>query len=266
MTSDPDRIHLLGCDFDVVDLEAALQRVGDYIDSGTFHCSSGVNVDHLVRMRRDPAFRALIRDADLVTADGTPVVWASRLLGCPLPDRVPSIDLFEALLGVAAERGWRVFLLGACEDVLDEATELFRCRHPDLNIVGRHHGYYADEAERSVAEQVQRACPDLLFVAMSSPRKERFVHGHRELLENVPFVLGVGGAFDIAAGRTRRAPRWMARAGVEWLYRFAQEPKRLARRYFVRDMTFFWMLLEEAARRATQRGSSRERRPQRRVR
>ena len=244
----PDRVHLLGCDFDVVDLDAALREVARYVDEGTFHCSSGVNVDHLVRMRRDPAFRDLVSSADLVTADGTPVVWASRLLRCPLPERVPSIDLFEALLGVAADRGWRVYLLGARAEVLDEAAELFRCRHPDLDIVGRHHGYYADDEQRAVAESIRDARPHRQFVAMSSPRKEQFVHHNRDLLAEVPFVLGVGGAFDIAAGRTKRAPRWMARAGVEWLYRFAQEPRRLAKRYFVDDMTFFVMLAEDLVR------------------
>ena len=243
------RVRILDCDFDALDLRQALDRVADYVASGTFHSSCGVNVDQLVKMRRDRDFRDLVSRSDLITADGTPVVWASRLLGRPLPERLPSIDLFEALLGVAAEQGWSVYLLGARDEVLTEAEEVLRCRHPGLRVVGRQHGYFADAEQRAVAAAIRDARPQLLFVAMSSPRKERFVHGNRDLLQSVPFVLGVGGALDIAAGRTRRAPRWMAGAGVEWLYRLAQEPRRLARRYLWDDMAFLGMVGWELVRR-----------------
>ncbi len=239
------RVRLLDCDFDALDMRQALDRVAEYVDSGTFHSSCGVNVDQLVKMRRDPAFRDLVSRSDLITADGTPVVWASRLLGKPLPERLPSIDLFEALLGVAAERGWGVYLLGARAEVLEEAAEVLRCGHPGLRIVGSQHGYFSDDEQRGVAAAIRDANPDLLFVAMSSPRKERFVHDNRDALERVPFVLGVGGALDIAAGHTRRAPRWMADAGVEWLYRLAQEPRRLAKRYLWDDMAFVGMVGRE---------------------
>ena len=239
------RVRLLDCDFDALDLRQALDLVAGYVDSGTFHSSCGVNVDQLVKMRRDPAFRDLVSRSDLITADGTPVVWASRLLGRPLPARLPSIDLFEALLGEAAQRGWGVYLLGARAEVLEEAAEVIRRRHPILRIAGTRHGYFADAEQRDVAAEIRDAKPDLLFVAMSSPRKERFVHHNRDLLERVPFVLGVGGALDIAAGRTRRAPRWMADAGVEWLYRLAQEPRRLAKRYLWDDMAFVGMVGRE---------------------
>ncbi len=243
------RVRLLDCDFDALDLRQALDRVADYVASGTFHSSCGVNVDQLVKMRRDPAFRDLVTRADLITADGTPVVWASRLLGRPLPGRLPSIDLFEALLGVAAEQGWGVYLLGARAEVLAEAEQVLRCRHPGLRVAGSQHGYFDDADQRDVAAAIRDAQPQLLFVAMSSPRKEQFVHGNRDLLAEVPFVLGVGGALDIAAGRTRRAPRWMAGAGVEWLYRLAQEPRRLARRYLWDDMAFLGMVGRELIRR-----------------
>ena len=242
------RIRLFDCEFDAVDLRGALERIEAFVGEGTFHQGCGVNVDQLIKLRRNPAFRRMVSAAHLVTADGTPVVWASRLLGRRLPARVPAIDLFEALLGMAERRRWRVYLLGARQEVLEAAIDVYRRRHPDLQIVGSHHGYFKPQEERALARAVAAARPQLLFLAMSSPRKEQFVDIHRDLLCDVPFVLGVGGAFDIATGRTRRAPPWVARVGMEWFYRFCQEPRRLARRYFVDDAAFLWMLAEELVR------------------
>lgn len=241
------RVRLLDCDFDALDLRQALDLVAGYVDSGTFHSSCGVNVDQLVKMRRDPAFRDLVSRSDLITADGTPVVWASRLLGRPLPARLPSIDLFEALLGEAAQRGWGVYLLGAREEVLESAVAWYRRRDPDLRIVGHHHGYFGPQEERRIAGEIRDAAPQLLFIGISSPKKEHFVAQQRGTLGDIPFVLGVGGAFDIAAGRTRRAPSWMARVGLEWTFRLAQEPRRLARRYLLDDLGFARLLGRELA-------------------
>ena len=244
-----NRVRLFDLPFDSVDLRGALARVEQYVAEGTFHQGCGVNVDQLVRTRRDAEFQRMVAEADLITADGTPVVWASRLLGRGLPERVPAIDLFEALLGEAALRGWRVYLLGARPEVLDQATELYRCRHSGLRVSGTHHGYFETREERGIAEAIRDARPQLLFIATSSPKKERFIDAHKDLLAEVPFVLGVGGAFDIAAGLTRRAPPWVARIGMEWFYRFAQEPRRLARRYFVDDVAFLGMVARERMRR-----------------
>lgn len=240
-----DRVDLLGCTFDALDLRQAVERVEDFVAAGGFHQGCGVNVDHLVKMERDPAFRGLVAGCDLVTADGTPVVWASGLVGRSLPERVPAIDLFDALLEVAAHRGWGVYLLGAREEVLESAVGWYRRRDPDLRIVGHRHGYFGPEEEPRIAEEIRDAAPQLLFIGISSPKKERFVERQRDLLADVPFVLGVGGAFDIAAGRTRRAPSWMARVGLEWTFRLAQEPRRLARRYLVDDLGFARLLGRE---------------------
>jgi len=243
------RVRLFDLPFDSVDLPGALARVEQYVAEGTFHQGCGVNVDQLVRTRRDPAFQRMVASSDLITADGTPVVWASRLLGRSLPERVPAIDLFEALLGLAAARGWGVYLLGARPEILEQAEDLYCCRHPGLRVVGRHHGYFGADEERGIAEAIRAARPQLLFIATSSPKKERFIDAHRDLLAEVPFVLGVGGAFDIAAGLTHRAPPWVARIGMEWFFRFAQEPRRLARRYFVDDVAFLGMVVRERMRR-----------------
>ncbi|MDL2357388.1 MAG: WecB/TagA/CpsF family glycosyltransferase [Pseudomonadota bacterium] len=243
------RITLMGCQIDNLSMAETLARVEGYIDSGRPHQHVVVNVDKLVKASRDAGLRAIINDCDLVNADGMPVVWAARLLGKPLKERVAGIDLFEALMARAAERGWRVFLLGAREEVVQAVRAHFVARHAQLCIAGCRNGYWGGEQEEAaVAEQVRASRADLLFVAISSPKKEQFLGRHQGAMQ-VPFAMGVGGSFDVAVGRVRRAPRWMQRAGLEWFYRFLQEPRRMFRRYFIDDMAFIWLLIKEAARR-----------------
>jgi N-acetylglucosaminyldiphosphoundecaprenol N-acetyl-beta-D-mannosaminyltransferase len=209
-----------------------------------------VNVDKLVKARRDPELRRIIGRCDLVNVDGMPVVWASRLLGTPLKERVAGIDLFEALMERAAARGWRVFLLGAREEVVAGVKQVYEKRYPGIVVAGHRNGYWKPEEEPAVADQVRAARADLLFVAISSPQKERFL-GRWQSHMKVPFAMGVGGTFDVAVGKVSRAPRWMQRAGLEWSWRVLQEPRRMARRYLVDDMAFFAMLARELVVRRT---------------
>jgi N-acetylglucosaminyldiphosphoundecaprenol N-acetyl-beta-D-mannosaminyltransferase len=176
------------------------------------------------------------------------VVWASRLLGKPLKERVAGIDLFEALMQRAGECGWRVFLLGARMDVVSAVAETYQRRYPNLVLAGWRDGYWNDAQEAMVVEQIRASGADLLFVAISSPKKEQFLGRYQGEMK-IPFAMGVGGTFDVAIGRVKRAPKWMQRAGLEWFYRFLQEPRRMFRRYFIDDMAFIWLLIKEAARR-----------------
>jgi N-acetylglucosaminyldiphosphoundecaprenol N-acetyl-beta-D-mannosaminyltransferase len=241
-----ERVNVLGCSVDNLTMEETLAVVEGFIASGRPHQHVVVNVDKIVKAREDEALREIINRCDLINADGMPVVWASRLLGRPLKERVAGIDLFEALMVRAAERGWRVFLLGAREEVVAKVRSIYESRHPGLVIAGHRNGYWKPEEEASVAEQVRAARADLLFVAISSPAKERFL-GRWQAHMQVPFAMGVGGSFDVAAGLVKRAPRWMQRTGFEWFYRFLQEPRRMFRRYFIDDMVFFRMLGGELA-------------------
>lgn len=249
----PEQVDLFGCRFDVVDMDSAVARVEQFIASGRMHQGIGVNVDQLVKMKDEPYFKEIVGICDLVTADGTPVVWASKLFGKKLPERVAGIDLFEALLPVAAQKGYKVFLLGTKPEILDKAREVYLERHPGLQIVGHHHGYYDRADEPEIARQIQESGAQLLFIAISSPKKEEFVDRNREALAKVGFVLGVGGSFDIAAGVYDRAPQWMAKAGIEWTYRLWQEPKRMYKRYLVEDSKFLGMLAKQAYYEATGR-------------
>ncbi|MCM3553574.1 WecB/TagA/CpsF family glycosyltransferase [Janibacter melonis] len=206
-----------------------------------------LNAAKVVSMRRDARLRESLLGCDLLVADGQAVVWASRALGRPLPERVAGIDLFTSLLEVASERRLRVYLLGATAEVLAGVEQVLATRYPGAVLAGSHDGYFAPEQDDEVAREIGRARADLLFVAMPSPRKETFVDAHRDVLA-VPVLHGVGGSFDVVSGRTRRAPGWMQRAGLEWAYRLLQEPRRMWRRYLVTNTLFVLLLLRERVR------------------
>lgn len=247
-----DRVELFGCPFDRVDLQQAVAQVEAAIaDRSTLTQSVGVNLDQLLKMQEDPAFRDIVLQCDQITADGQPIVWLSRLLRDPLPARVPSVDIMEALLPVAAAKGYKIFLLGTKQELLDRAAAAMREKHPGLPIVGQRNGYFKEEDEPEIVRQINESGADMLFVAISSPKKEQFVERNRAALQ-VPFVMGVGGAFDIAAGQYTRAPKLVQRVGLEWAWRVAQEPKRMGPRV-LHDLKFGKYLAKEVVRRAKKR-------------
>jgi N-acetylglucosaminyldiphosphoundecaprenol N-acetyl-beta-D-mannosaminyltransferase len=237
-------VDILGCRVDDLTMQETLGVVERFIASGRPHQHVVVNVDKVVKASRDPALRDIVNRCDLVNADGMPIVWASKLLGRPLRERVTGIDLFEALMARAAERGWRVYLLGAREEVVGRVRALYEARYPQLVVAGHRNGYWQPGEESGIADAIRAARADLLFVAIGSPHKERFL-GRWQPHMRVPFAMGVGGSFDVAAGLVKRAPRWMQASGLEWFYRFLQEPRRMFRRYFVDDMAFFALLAAE---------------------
>ncbi len=241
-----ERITLMGCSIDNLSMEETLQTIEGFIHTGRPHQHVVVNVDKLVKASRDPELRQIINDCALINVDGMPVVWASRLLGKPLKERVAGVDLFEALMRRAGEKGWRVFLLGAKEEVVGKVAATYQRKYPKLVLAGYRNGYWKGEAEEAqVVEQIREARPDLLFVAISSPKKEQFL-GRYQAEMKIPFAMGVGGTFDVAIGHVKRAPVWMQKSGLEWFYRFLQEPRRMFRRYFIEDMAFLRLLVKEA--------------------
>jgi N-acetylglucosaminyldiphosphoundecaprenol N-acetyl-beta-D-mannosaminyltransferase len=247
MTDMPDRITMMGCQMDNLTMEETVQRVEGFIASGRPHQHVVVNVDKLVKASRDAELRRIINDCALINVDGMPVVWAARLLGKPLKERVAGVDLFEALMERAAQRGWRVFLLGAREEVVAGVKSTYEHKYRGLTIAGYRNGYWKPEQEAGVVAQIAAARADLLFVAISSPKKEQFLGQYQEQMK-IPFAMGVGGTFDVAVGRVKRAPLWMQKSGLEWFYRFLQEPRRMFKRYFIDDMAFIWLFLKEAVR------------------
>jgi N-acetylglucosaminyldiphosphoundecaprenol N-acetyl-beta-D-mannosaminyltransferase len=218
-------------------MEETLERVEAIVLSGRPHQHMALNAAKFAAMERNEALREAVRNSDLINADGASIVFASRLLGAPLPERVAGIDLFQAVTARAAERGWRVYFLGAKPEVVEKTVRLLRERHPALIVAGARDGYFKDDEAPAVAEAIRASRADVLFVAISPPRKEIFLARWMPVM-GVPFCMGVGGSFDVIAGVSRRAPPLMQKVGLEWFYRFLQEPRRLGRRMWVENGRF----------------------------
>lgn len=237
------RIQIFSCPMDASTMSETVHAIGDRIERREFTQHVVVNVAKLVNMQTDRMLADSIRACDLINIDGMGVVWAARVLGHDVPERVAGIDLFFALAAMAAERRYPVYLLGATAEVVEKTTQKLRSQFPKLEICGYQHGYFWDD-EVGAVEKIRRSGARLLFVAITSPKKEQFINEWKSRL-GVDFVMGVGGSFDVVAGKVRRAPRWMQRVGLEWFYRVIQEPGRMWRRYFRTNLIFVSMLVRE---------------------
>ncbi|MGO4535832.1 WecB/TagA/CpsF family glycosyltransferase [Leifsonia sp. 2MCAF36] len=203
-----------------------------------------VNAAKIVNMRHDELLRDSLLEADVLLADGQAVVWASRLLGHPLPERVAGIDLFEHLLEVADRDHLAIYLLGAKPEVLNTLVDRIRARYPGLRITGSRDGYFSEDDSAQVAEEIAASGADMLFLGITSPKKEIFLAQFGHTL-GVPLLHGVGGSFDVMAGITRRAPAAWQRAGFEWAYRLLQEPGRMWKRYLPSNTAFIALTARE---------------------
>lgn len=246
---DSARADVLGCPVDRLDMAATIARCRELIAAPGYAQHMAMNTAKLVALERDRRLREIVMRSDVVSADGQGIVLAARLLGDPLPERVPGIDLMDHLLEVAATDRYTVFVLGAAEDVLERAISRLQERHPGLQFAGFRNGYFSEAEEQSVCAEIRDSGADILFVAMSTPRKEYFLGEHGPDL-GVSFGMGVGGAIDVAAGLTPRAPEIWQRLGLEWLYRTLQEPKRMLGRYLRSNGAFALMLVRALVRRS----------------
>ncbi|MGF2056745.1 WecB/TagA/CpsF family glycosyltransferase [Enterococcus innesii] len=243
------RVSLLGSNLDSLSFQETISKIEAMIEQGGPAQHVSINAGKINLMRNDPSLRSIVNRAALITADGQSIVWAAKYLGCPVPERVTGIDLFRELVKLAAEKGWRPYYLGATAEVVEAVVKHDQQLYPDLNIAGFNHGYFSEDESLYVAKEIARTQPDLLFVAFSSPQKEIWLDTFSEVLQ-VPFAMGVGGSFDIVAGKTKRAPLWMQRAGLEWFYRFAQEPVRMFDRYIIGNLRFLQYVWGEKRRNA----------------
>ena len=215
---------LLGVPIDALRMDEVLDICNRTIRQREHLLLGVVNAAKVVNMHRDEVLNQAVRSADMILADGASVVWASRLLRRGLPERVTGIDLMYELLGLADRNGYRVYCLGATDEVLAEVVGRITHDFPGMHLAGSRNGYFTDEEDQAVVEEIRRAKPDMLFVAMSSPKKELFLANWSQRM-GVPVCHGVGGAFDVLAGKVKRAPAFWQRAGLEWLYRVIQEPR-----------------------------------------
>lgn len=248
----PCPVNVLDMPLHPVDFGQALDLLMNLAEGDRCAYAVTPNVDHLVRYAKSPQLRPLYEQADLVVADGMPLIWASRLLRTPLPERVAGSDLFPALCARAADVGLSVFLLGGATGAAEAAARALTARHAALRIVGTYcppFGFERDAAERArVVDTVRRAAPDILFVGLGSPKQEQWIAANREAC-GAKLSLGVGISFSFMSGHVKRAPEWMQRAGLEWLHRLAQEPGRLWKRYLIVDASFLTLVIRDLLKR-----------------
>jgi N-acetylglucosaminyldiphosphoundecaprenol N-acetyl-beta-D-mannosaminyltransferase len=244
----PSKIRLFGIDFDNLTMDEAVDMIADeYAKSRKRTMVATANVDHIMLLERDPRFREDYAKAGMVLADGAPLIFASRLLGTPLKERVAGSDIFPLLCARAARIGLRVMLLGGGEGVARQAADNLAAKCPGLVIEAHGPSFGFDNKPDECAQIVSRINefqPHILFVGMGAPRQERWIAKHKG--SYCPCVsIGVGASIDFEAGRIKRAPVILRKIGFEWLYRLAKEPKRLYRRYLIEDRRFVRLLFRE---------------------
>ena len=220
------RIDVMGVGFDSLTMDEAVARARDLMAERRAAYVVTPNPEIVMLCREDPAAMQAVQGADLVLPDGIGVIYGAKILGTPLRAKLPGIDFASALMAQMGQEGKSVFLLGAKPGVADAAAEKMRARFPGLVIAGTNDGYFQDDDP--VVEKINAAHPDLLLVCLGAPKQECFMHDHRAEL-NVRLMIGLGGSLDGFAGTVRRAPKWMIRLQLEWLYRLLREPSRIGR-------------------------------------
>ena len=228
-----DPIAILGVPFDNVTTTETLAIIEEMIASRQPHCAATANVDFVVQALEDVELRRILFDMHLVLADGMPIVWASKFLGNPLPERVTGSGLIPRLLAEAETKGWRVFFLGGTDESVAKAAANTRAKHPQLQLVGAYSPPFKPLLEMDHADilrRIREAKPDILLVAFGCPKQEKWINMHYRSA-GVPFSVGVGATIDFLAGTFKRAPEWMQKTGTEWIFRMLQEPQRLVKRY-----------------------------------
>ena len=241
------RVQLLKIPFAAISFSETLELLIELAKGSHPAYVVTANVDHVVRYHRRPELRQLYTEADLVVADGMPVIWASRLLGQPLPERVAGSDLFPALCAQAAKNDLAVFLLGGAPGTARQAAKVLQTEHPRLRVAGifcPDYGFEDDPSQMSrVIEVVRAAQPDILFVGLGSPKQENWIAANRQAC-GAKLSIGVGISFSFVSGHVTRAPRWMRWIGLEWFHRLCQEPRRLWRRYLIDDSIFLLLVVK----------------------
>ncbi len=242
-----ERINILNTTIDVLTMKETIDLVEKYITTKTPLHLMGVNADKINEVNANKLMSEIVNKCGVINADGASVVLASKYLKKPLPERVAGIDLMMNLVELADQKSYKIFLLGAKEEVVKKTKEKLIQKYPKLNVVGIRNGYFKEADWEMVSEQIEKTNPDLVFVGITSPIKEYLIEylqnkGHKEVF------MGVGGSFDVISGNIPRAPLWMQKMNLEWLFRMLQEPKRLFKRYFVGNTKFINAVIHEKIR------------------
>lgn len=243
------RINICGVEIDRYSFDQVLEQIIDHALAGKPpEYVVTPNAMHILSLQKDPLFRQIYRQAFLVVPDGVSLIWSAQFLNTPLNGRVNGTDLFEQLCAVAAEKGLKVFLLGGRKGAADAAREILEARHPALKIVGTHCPPYGFESQptelASINANIKAAQPDLLFVGLGAPKQEKWIAANYQEL-SVPISVGIGVSFELVANMVSRAPIWMQKTGLEWLFRLIVEPGRLWKRYIIGNPLFILLVLKQ---------------------
>lgn len=238
------RVEILEIQIDVLTAEETVALVEQYVQQKEPLHLIGVNADKINEMEKNALLHQIVNSCGIINADGASLVLASRFLGKPLPERVAGIDLMQSLVSLSEKRGYRIYLLGAKQTVVEQTAAVLQKKHPDLRIVGVHDGYFSREYWPELSQALRIAAPDFVFVGITSPLKEYLIEYLQAEGHNCIFM-GVGGSFDVISGNIARAPYWVQKINMEWLFRMLQEPRRLFKRYFVGNWKFILAVMKE---------------------
>jgi N-acetylglucosaminyldiphosphoundecaprenol N-acetyl-beta-D-mannosaminyltransferase len=225
-------------------MEETVRKIDTAIQNNTQLHHTVVNAAKIVNMQKDNELYNSVIQADIVNPDGQAIVWASWFLNQPLLERVTGIDIMQNLVKLASEKKYKIFFFGAKNEVVKKVVDKYSKQYSKDIIAGYRNGYFNKDKEETIAKQIANSKADILFVAISSPTKEIFLNRFKHIVK-VPFIMGVGGSFDVVAGKVKRAPLWMQKYGLEWFYRFLQEPRRMWKRAFLTNGEFIYLVLKE---------------------
>ena len=231
------RYPILNTYVNAISMEETLREIEKIIQKRIPTQHVVINASKVNLMEKDSKLRMIVNKCPLINADGASIVWAAKKLGVPLRERVTGIDLFSQLVALSERKGYKIYLFGAKEEVVTKVKKIFEEKYPRLQIAGYRNGYFTKDDELEIVKNMSESGADIMFVAFSSPKKEYWVNQYIHQL-NIPFVMGVGGSFDVVAGVTDRAPKWMQNHGLAWFYRFIQEPRRMWKRYIIGNIKF----------------------------
>ena len=248
MNPEKNNVSILGVRVNDVTYQQVLAHIESWIESGDTHQIATVNVEFIMEARRNPAFQRVLAQASLCVPDGIGVVWAARRQGRPVRQRVAGIDLVEKIAARAAQRGWRIYFLGAAPGVAERAATVLSQRYPDLKVAGCYAGSPRAEEQDEIAGWVRAARPDVLLVAFGAPKQDLWI-ARNQARTGAPVAVGIGGSFDFIAGVAQRAPHRVQRLGLEWLYRLIKQPWRLRRQLAI--PRFMWLVLSGAEERGS---------------
>ena len=238
-------VNLFNIPIDAITMQETLEKFErSVLEKQQIH-HTVVNAGKIVLMQTDKELMNSVLEADIINADGQAVVWAANLLGYNLPERVSGIDLMEQLVELSFNKGYKCFFFGATQEIVSKVVDHYENKYSNDIVAGYRNGYFDKTDEKVIVSNISNSGANILFVAMPSPKKEIFLNAYKKQLKSINFIMGVGGSFDVIAGKVKRAPIWMQRIGLEWFFRVIQEPRRMWKRYLLGNSKFIWLVFKE---------------------